>query len=112
MGTVVGRRPLVVGQNTDQVLACEIGQPRTTTAAFRAEGQRLTTNGQRRFHFSLAPTGTSSRKLASTGFPFSSDAATIMPFDSRPRSLRGARLATITTLRPTRGSGAYASAIP
>ena len=34
-----------------------------------------------------------------------SEAATIMPFDSRPRSLRGARLATMTTLRPTSDSG-------
>src|SRR5690242_20351051 len=56
-------------------------------------------------HFRRAPTGTSSRKLASTGLPPSSEAATIIPCDSRPRSLRGARLATITTLRPTRASG-------
>ena len=60
----------------------------------------------RPLYFSLAPTGTSSKKAASTGFPPSSDAATIMPFDSSPRSLRGARLATITTLRPTSVSGA------
>jgi hypothetical protein len=33
------------------------------------------------------------------------DAATIMPFDSMPRSLRGCRLATITTLRPIRSAG-------
>ena len=57
-------------------------------------------------YFSLAPTGTSSKNPASTGCPPSSDAATIMPFDSRPRSLRGARFATITTLRPTSVSGA------
>ena len=56
-------------------------------------------------YFSRAPTGTSSRKPASTGFPPSSDAATIMPFDSRPRIFRGARLATITTLRPTKSLG-------
>src|SRR6185295_17626240 len=56
-------------------------------------------------HFRRAPTGTSSRKLARTGLPPSSDAATIIPCDSRPRSLRGARFATITTLRPTRASG-------
>jgi hypothetical protein len=42
------------------------------------------------FYFSFAPTGTSSRKPASTGLPSSpTDAATIMPFDSSPRSLRG-----------------------
>ena len=56
-------------------------------------------------YFRRAPTGTSSRKPASTGLPPSSDAATIMPFDSMPRSLRGCRLATITTLRPIIFSG-------
>ena len=35
-----------------------------------------------------------------------------MPFDSTPRSLRGARFVTTTTLRPTRSSGLYASASP
>ena len=52
-------------------------------------------------HLRRAPTGTSSRKPASTGLPPSSDAATIMPFDSMPRNFRGWRFATITTLRPT-----------
>ena len=33
-------------------------------------------------YLSRAPMGTSSKKLASTGFPPSSDAATIIPFDS------------------------------
>src|SRR5262249_35483739 len=56
-------------------------------------------------HLRRAPIGTSSRKLASTGLPPSCDSATMMPCDSRPRNLRGARLATITTLRPTRASG-------
>src|SRR5580704_9844620 len=65
-----------------------------------------------RAYFNLAPTGTSSRNPASTGFPSSSDAATIIPFDSSPRIFRGARFATITTFRPTNASGAYASAIP
>ncbi len=60
--------------------------------------------GEHRY-FSRAPTGTSSRKAASTGAPPSSEAATIMPFDSIPRSFRGCRLATITTLRPTSFSG-------
>src|ERR1700694_4432930 len=48
-------------------------------------------------HLSLAPTGMSSRKPASTGLPPSMEAATIMPLDSSPRSLRGCKLATITT---------------
>ena len=56
-------------------------------------------------YFRRAPTGTSSRKPARMGLPPSSDAATIMPFDSMPRSLRGCRLATMTTLRPTIFSG-------
>src|SRR5579872_1793183 len=63
-------------------------------------------------YFKRAPTGTSSRKPARTGLPPSSEAATIMPCDSRPRSFRGARLATITTFRPSIFSGSYASAIP
>ena len=44
-------------------------------------------------------------EAASTGMSPSRDAATIMPCDSMPRSLRGARLATITTFRPTSSSG-------
>ena len=53
------------------------------------------------FYFSRAPTGTSSRNPASTGVPFSpSEAATIMPFDSSPRILRGSRLATMHDLAP------------
>ncbi len=57
-------------------------------------------------HLRRAPAGTSSWKPASTGLPPSTEAATIMPFDSMPRSLRGCKLATITTLRLTRSSGA------
>src|SRR5208283_3566711 len=69
--------------------------------------------GSRSWHyFNLVPTGTSSRKPASTAFPPSGDAATIMPFDSSPRSFLGARLATITTFLPINNSGEYDSAIP
>ena len=56
-------------------------------------------------YFRREPTGTSSRKPASTGLPPSSEAATIMPCDSSPRNLRGCRLATMTTLRPINDSG-------
>jgi len=56
-------------------------------------------------HFRRAPTGMSSWKPASTGLPSSTDAATIIPFDSMPFSLRGCRLATITTLRSTSSVG-------
>ena len=56
-------------------------------------------------HFRRAPTGISSWKPASTGLPSFTEAATIMPFDSMPFSLRGCRLATITTLRSIRSAG-------
>ncbi len=56
-------------------------------------------------HLRRAPTGMSSWKPASTGLPPSTDAATIIPFDTTPRSFRGSRLATITTLRFTNCSG-------
>ncbi len=56
-------------------------------------------------YFSRAPSGTSSRNPARTGAPSGSEAASNMPFDSRPRILRGARLATITILRPMSFSG-------
>jgi len=56
-------------------------------------------------YFSRAPSGTSSRNPASTGEPPSSEAASNIPFDIRPRILRGARLTTTTILRPTSFSG-------
>src|SRR6185437_6400050 len=56
-------------------------------------------------YFSRAPSGTSSRNPASTGAPPSSDAASSMPFDSRPRIFLGARLATMTIFRPISFSG-------
>src|SRR5215471_3306500 len=59
-----------------------------------------------KIYLSFAPMGTSSRNPASTGLPSSpTDAATIIPLDSRPRSLRGWRFATNTTLRPISVSG-------
>jgi hypothetical protein len=67
----------------------------------RAEGVCPTAGG----YFSRAPSGTSSRKPVSTGAPPSSEAASNMPFDSRPRILRGARLATITIFLPISFSG-------
>ena len=48
------------------------------------------TVGIDQLHLRRAPTGTSSRKPASTGLPPSSEAATIIPFDMMPRSFRGA----------------------
>ena len=68
--------------------------------------EKLKFHGLRFNYLSLAPTGTSSKKPASTGFPPSMDAATIIPFDSRPRSFLGSRLATMTTFLPTSVSGA------
>src|SRR5712691_6804429 len=63
------------------------------------------TMGVDQLHLSRAPIGTSSRKLASTGISPSREAATIIPCDSTPRSFRGTRFATITTLRPISSSG-------
>ncbi len=58
------------------------------------------------FYFNLAPFGTSSVKVAITGRPSSPyDAATTIPCDSNPRSLRGFKLATITTFRSSKLSG-------
>ena len=46
-------------------------------------------------------------RVARTGRPCSpTEAATIMPFDSMPRILRGRRLVTTTTFLPTNVSGA------
>src|SRR5580658_222627 len=57
-------------------------------------------------HFRRAPGGMSSWNPASTGLPSFTDAATIMPLDWMPFSLRGCRLATMTTLRCSRSAGA------
>jgi hypothetical protein len=58
-------------------------------------------------YFRREPISTSSRNPARTGAPLGpTAAATIIPCDSRPRILRGTRLATMTTLRPIRVSGA------
>src|SRR5436190_23142809 len=57
-------------------------------------------------HFNRAPILTSSRNVAMAGVSSSvSEAAQIMPWDSRPRILRGFRFATTTTLRPISFSG-------
>jgi hypothetical protein len=46
------------------------------------------------------------QKAGQDGLAFSpTEAATIIPFDSRPRNFLGCRLATITTLRPMSFSG-------
>ena len=64
------------------------------------------TVSRRREPYERAPTSTSSRKPARTGRPSGpAEAATIMPLDSTPRSLRGARLMTTATLRPINFSG-------
>jgi hypothetical protein len=57
-------------------------------------------------YFRREPISTSSRKAARTGRPSGpTEAAMIMPLDSTPRSLRGARLTTTATLRPMRDPG-------
>src|ERR1019366_6934113 len=66
----------------------------------------------RQAHFRRAPTGMSSWKPARTGLPPSTDAATIIPLDSMPFSLRGCKFATMTTWRLSSCSGVLASAMP
>jgi len=73
---------------------------RTPFLADAADNGPRTTDS--RPYLSLAPFSTSSLKVTSTGRPCSPTAATIMPFDSTPRSLRGWRLVTTTTFIPTR----------
>src|SRR5436190_3887553 len=64
-------------------------------------------------HFKRAPILTSSKNVAIAGVSSSvSEAAQIIPWDSRPRILRGLRFATTTTLRPISFSGSYHSARP
>src|SRR5215831_10458083 len=64
-----------------------------------------------KLHLRRAPAGMSSWKPARTGLPPSTDAATIIPLDSMPFSLRGCRFATMMTLRLSNCSGPYASAM-
>jgi hypothetical protein len=67
---------------------------------------RETPDAAMKDHLSLAPAGASSVNVASTGLPSGpTEAATIMPLDSTPRSLRGARFTTTTTFLPTSSSG-------
>src|SRR5262249_28276647 len=68
--------------------------------------KRFTNGGVCLDYLSFAPTGTSWRKPANTAFPPSIAAATIIPFDSRPRRFLGSRLATMTTFLPISDSGA------
>jgi len=82
-------------------LTCDRASLQTHPDGFVAALAKLNQAG----YFSRAPSGTSSRNPASTGAPPSSEAASNMPFDSRPRILRGARLATMTILRPMSFSG-------
>src|SRR5258708_854789 len=100
-------RRTIAGSNCDHALHTRVQRPLDYFFAIAVKLLAVQmTVGVDQTHLTLAPTGTSSRNPASTGLPPSSEAATIMPFDSTPRSLRGSRLATITTLRPIRSSGA------
>ena len=80
----------------------------------REAGPSLCSERQRRVgYLRRAPGSMSSAKVARTGLPLSpAEAARSMPWDSRPRILRGARLVMTTILRPTRDSGGYHSAMP
>src|SRR4029450_8382915 len=63
-------------------------------------------------HRTLEPGGGGSANETSSGLAPSGPPASTMPFDSIPIILRGARLATITIVRPTIASGSQASARP
>src|SRR5262249_21335697 len=63
-------------------------------------------------HRTRLPGGGGVTKAMSSGSPPSGLAARIMPFDSMPISVAGLRFATMTTERPMRASGSYASAMP
>ena len=80
--------PIVRNASTPAADARSSSPPRRRETAGGPDG-----NGNRpACHFNRAPTGTSSRNPASTGFPPSSEAATIIPLDSMPRILRGCQI--------------------
>src|SRR5215471_19980789 len=88
-----------IDKHGNGLLASGSGLPHQAVGLRTIQRRRsLKARARRQFYFNRAPTGTSSRKLANTGWPPSSDAATIIPLDSSPRIFRGARFATITTL--------------
>ena len=75
-----------------------------TTDTRRSPDRRITRPPD---HFSLAPFGTSSPKVTSTGRPgFADRSGDDHPLDSTPRNLRGWRFVTITTFMPINFSGA------
>src|SRR4029077_16754170 len=73
------------------------------------EAERLPEDGAH--YLTLEPEGTSLSRVSSDTVP-SWEAASTMPMDSTPIRVAGSRLATITTLRPTRASGSKAPAPP
>src|SRR5687768_6518818 len=92
------------------------GFPRTLDNLVPIVVKRLAVNMAMRIdegHFKRAPILTSSKNVAIAGVSSSvSEAAQIIPWDSRPRIFRGLRFATTTTLRPISFSGSYHSARP
>jgi len=93
-----------------QPWTCIISRLQTSRhGSFRAKsvaGTACCATTKKNAYFKRAPTSTSSVKAARTGLPSGPTlAATIIPLDSTPRSLRGARFTTTTTLRPTSDSG-------
>ena len=91
-----------IHMNVESRLAEIVGPAAGRLHTARSRNGQVRTVGA---YFSRAPSGTSSRNPASTGAPSGKDAASSIPFDSRPRIMRGARLATITILRPMSFSG-------
>src|SRR6266852_6281653 len=107
------------GRNTEKAESAESprgpGEPGPYNDGKLTEGTiyRAPTGQAGPGYFNRAPTSTSSRKAVRTGRPSGpTEAATIMPLDSTPRSLRGARFTTTATLRPINFSGSLNWAMP
>src|SRR5581483_6235666 len=75
----------------------------------REEAKRLPEHGAH--YLTLEPEGTSLSRVSRDTVP-SCEAASTMPLEWMPIRVAGSRLATMTTFRPTRLAGSYASAMP
>ena len=98
-------RRTLAGTDRQQPLDPGLARPRDHCLAVFVKARIVEMAMRVNDHERRAPTGASSGKPTNEGLPPSSVAATIMPFDSTPRILRGLRLATIATLRPINDSG-------
>src|SRR6267142_293047 len=84
-----------------------VGRPE----GLRYERPPLASESERHYQRTLVPGGGGSSNDTTVGLPPSGLAASTIPSDSITISLAGFRLNTMTTVRPTRASGSYASAM-